>query len=387
MAGASLVSGLCWVAWPERVPDFEGRPLSVWLDELSKVRTAEQSEKIKTAVKSLGPAAVPFLVNRLHYRDSVWKKRYRDFYSSRIGRWPGWMISRLPAPSSVNADWIRMNAVVALGWLEMAALPAAPDIAAALSDESQSVRFFAAQLLKTLGPSAHETLPVLLFSLQSTNASLADNVIGVVVSVGQDQPETVRSLVVLLAGPDEVKVRVLETLSRLGRSARAAEPGINSLLASTNSNVKTGAACALWEIVPARHVELFQEIEEIAKSNDKKLHLLAGLKLVQMQPLTPPAGELLARLIREGNDSFRWSAFAALRKRGTDASNAVPALIAGLEAENPRVVAKAAEVLGDVAGPEQSTLRSLEKAQQHEHLMVRDAAREALTKLQSRVER
>jgi HEAT repeat protein len=280
-----------------------------------------------------------------------------------------------------------MNAVVALGWLEMAALPAAPDIAAALSDESQPVRFSAAQLLKTLGPSAHETLPVLLFALQSTNASIADNVIGVVVSVGQDQPETVRSLVGLLAGPDEVKVRVLETLSRLGKPARAAEPGINSLLASTNSNVKAGAACALWEIVPARHVELFREIEGIAKSNDKKLHLLAGLKLIQMQPLTPQAGELLAMLIREGNDSFGWSAFAALRKRGADASNAVPALIAGLEAENPRVVAKAAEALGDVAGPEQSTLRSLEKAQQHEHLMVRDAAREALTKLQSRVER
>lgn len=385
MASVSVVLGLWWITRP-RLPYFEDRPLNVWFDEISKARTVEEREKIKTAFKSCGPAAVPFLVDRLHYRDSAWEKGYRDFYDTRMLGWPRWIVSRLPSPSA-NADWIRTKAVIALGWLEAAALPAAPDLAVALSDESQSVRFYSAQLLKSLGPSARATLPSLLLCLQSTNAAIADNVIGVVVSVGRDQPEAIRSLAALLDEPDAVKVRGLEALSRLGKPAQAAEPQITALLASTNLNVKVGAVCALWEIVPARHVELFPEMAAFARSPDKNLRLLASVRMVQMQPLTPPAGELLATLIREGDDSFCWSTFVALGKRGSDASNSVPALVAGLEAENPRVVAKAAEALGNVATPEPSTLRSLEKAELHEHLMVRDAAREALAKLQSRLER
>ena len=296
------------------------------------------------------------------------------------------MASRLPRPSVLNAESIRMNAVTALGWLETNALSAAPDLAVALSDEYHFVRFSSAQLLKTFGPSARATLPTLLLSLQSTNAAIADNVIGVVVSVGRDQPEAIRSLAALLGEPDPVKVRVLEVFSRFGKPAEAAEGAISSLLASTNLYVKAGAVGALWEIVPSRQIELFPEMERLA-SQEKNLRLLVGLKMVQMQPLTPQAGELLATLVREGNDSFCWSAFGALGRRGIDASNSVPALFAGLEAENPRVAAKAAEALGNVAAPEPSTLRRLEKAEHHEHLMVRDAAREALAKLQSRVER
>ena len=103
-----------------------------------------------------------------------------------------------------------------------------------------------------------------------------------------------------------------------------------------------------------------------------------------MEPLTERSAELLTVTIREASDDFCWSAFVVLSKRGREASNAVPVLIAGLDAANPRVAAKAAEVLGEIATANKETLGALEKAMQHEFLMVRDAAEESLRKIEAK---
>jgi len=58
-------------------------------------------------------------------------------------------------------------------------------------------------------------------------------------------------------------------------------------------------------------------------------------------------------------------------------------LLVGLHAENPRVAAKAAWALGEVAPPSQVTLGALEKARQHEYRMVQEAAEEAIRKIQA----
>ena len=278
-----------------------------------------------------------------------------------------------------------MNSVIALDWLDTTALPAAPDLAIALFDEFQPVRFSAGRLLSKFGPKAHEVLPTVITALQSTNQALADNAIGVVLRLGQDDADVFPMLTRLLSDPDEVKVRALQVFSRFGKAAPSTEAAIADLLKSTNSSVKIAATIALWDVAPMRHSELLPAMEQLASSNDKRVQQLVGSKLAQMQPLTPRAGELLAVLVHGGDDSFCWSVFTALANRGYDVSNAVPALVVGLEAGNPRVAAKAAQVLGVVGRPESLVVEALHQTQQHENLMVRDAAHEALRRLQSQV--
>lgn len=378
-----IVACLGWFARTEHAPSVHGKPLGDWFAQMGQARTTAQTVQIREAIQSLGPAAVPFLVDRLQVHDSPWARRYRSFYTSRVSRWPNWLISRLPQPSPENADGIQLDAVTALDWLGDAALPAAPDLADALFDDFPPVRFAAGQLLRRLGPRAREALPVVIRALQSTNQMVANNAIGVVYSLGRDDTEAPVQLVRLLSDPDEVKVRALQTLSRFGRTAQNAQAAIADLLSSTNSDVKTAATIALWDVAPGRQAELLPAMEQIAGSADKGVQQLVGLKLAQMQPLAPSAGELLAVLVRDGDDGFSWSVFTGLANRGQAASNAVPALVAGLAAGNPRVAAKAAQALGVVGRPDRWIVEALHQAQRHENLMVRDAAEEALRSLHS----
>ncbi len=71
-----------------------------------------------------------------------------------------------------------------------------------------------------------------------------------------------------------------------------------------------------------------------------------------------------------------------LEREGRGASHAVPAVIRALKDDNPRVVAKAAEVLGVIGDDSPSVRSTLEKAEQHSSAMVREAAGRSLQKIE-----
>jgi len=403
ITAVALVTGAWFISRPARDPVYQGQRLSVWFDQLQPLspltsaraanstnliqfnaRTREQRENAREAIQKMGPAAVPFLVDRLRARDSYWKKKYREFYFSRARRWPRWIASCLPAPRQDTGDMTQMNAVMALGWLGDAAKPAAPELAKAMSDEWSFSGFEAGRVLAALGPSAREAIPTLIATLRAKNPHVANDAVSVIVSVAHDSPEIIPVLARMLGEQDAVKIRVLQLLPRLGQSATGAERDIQSLVASTNGSVRFAVITALWDIFPRRHLELLPKLEEFARSPDKNMRESAGLKLVGMQPLTERAAELLTVVVRNGGEGFCWSAFTMLGKRGREASNAIPALIEGLNAKEPRVAAKAAAALGEIARPDKETTSALEKARLHDYLMVREAAGEAIQKIQSK---
>jgi hypothetical protein len=66
----------------------------------------------------------------------------------------------------------------------------------------------------------------------------------VVVSVARDAPEAVLSLTPMLLERDEVKIRELQILPRLGKTAPSAERAIEDVLTSTNESVRFAALAA-----------------------------------------------------------------------------------------------------------------------------------------------
>jgi HEAT repeat protein len=275
---------------------------------------------------------------------------------------------------------------MALGWLGPAAKPAIPDLVNALGDNFPFVASSAAHVLSGLGPSTRDALPAIVTHLRVRDSFAAANVAELIVKIAGESPDTVSSLTPMLREPDEIKTRVLRLLPKLGRPAVAASSQIEPLMDSTNVSVRFAAIAALWDLVPARQFELLPKLEEFATSPNQNIRVETGLKLVRMQPLTARAAELLAAVAGTTGNEFRWQAFTRLRDRGREASNAVPILVAHLNAEEPRVAARAAEALGEIARPADNVLDALEKAKKHEQLMIADAATAAIRTIKSKAD-
>ncbi len=377
LATGTLVVVVWLLVRTEEDPVYQGQRLSVWFEQFHRSHTRKASQEVFV---NAGPAAVPFLINRLNYHDSLWRRTYSKFYAFCTSRNSTWVGARLPPPQPDLSGMIRANAACLLGLLGDAAKPAVPDLANALGDEAAC--FFAAQALGNLGPAARGELPTMLEIVRLPHRHVADTAASAISRVGRGAPEIIPPLVGMLREEDAVKVRVLRILGALGPAVAPAEVPVKELLASTNGNVRFAAVSALWDIVPVQRAELTPRLEEFVRSQIGTTREGAGRMLVRMQPLSPAAAALLAQVARDASDSFCWSAFTSQGRQGRDASNAVPVLVAALSNANPRIAAKAAAVLGDVAGSEEHTLKALDRARRHEYLMVRDAASEAIRKIQ-----
>ena len=363
---------------------YEGKRLSVWFDGLMSRQSPERSAAEK-AFKDLGPKAVPFLIDRLKERDSDLKHRYTQFYNSKILTGPKWLRACVPEPKGHNAEFRRYLAAGMLGKMGAAAAPAIPNLAKMLANESRMDIIVAGQTLIAIGTNSASALPQLAGQLGHNDPSAADHVAYVIRMVAKNHSNTVPTLVAVLSkSNDTVTIRALRILPELGPNAKAAERQIESFLKAPNRAVRFAAVCALWDLATERHEELFDTLAEFATSPDKQFHEQTCHKLLAMKPLTSHAAALAVPLAEKMESAHRWGTYYHIANRGSAASNAAPVLIAGLKSEEPRSAAKAAEALGKTANPTPEVIKALHEAQQHEYLMVRDAAEEALKALQSR---
>jgi HEAT repeat protein len=386
----TAVTFLTVVAWlslrPVSDPVFEGQHLSAWFHRLRRAQDTEERRRAKEAICQIGPAAVPFLVKQLRYREVFWKRKYREFYYSPGRRWPQWISSRIPVPPYDNTQWTRVTAATALGYLGADAKAGAPALAETFLSDDYLVAPTAAQTLRALGPSARAALPKIIAGLRARNAFAADSAVDVAASVGRGAPEAVPLLTQMFAESDAVKIRALQVVANLGAEAASAEKWIDPLLGSPNPQVQYAAVRALWYTVPSRQLSLLPVVDKWAKSQNRSLCEKAAALLIQMRPLTEEAGDSLKLSLRNTSDGFRWVALTDLGHRGREVSNAIPALVETLKAENPRVAAKVATALGEIVGPGRDVLSALGKAEHHEYSMVRDAAAEAVQRLQSKAD-
>ncbi len=116
-------------------------------------------QEVRTALKTIGPEATPYLIELLHSEDTVFKSFLRENWMMI----PNTIKNHLEYPtSSVKLKSIAFKGLKILGTNSLEVLP---EIINALNDPNDSVKASSASTLKALGPQAAAAVPALLNAL------------------------------------------------------------------------------------------------------------------------------------------------------------------------------------------------------------------------------
>lgn len=253
----------------------------------------------------------------------------------------------------------------------------------ALEDQDRNVRLAAIEAIDDLDPEPSQVLPGLIKAFEIQDGMIATNVADALVDMGKDavpavaaelkNPKLRRAAVVVLGriGPDakdavpalvealrgetdkDARREIFMSLSNIGPAQASIVPELLKDLKSDDIQLKAGATYALGAMGSAA-AEALPEIRKNLAARDEKLRLLSVWALVRIAPENPQLVE-------------------AVR----------PILIAGLSHEEPLVryeAAKTISLLGTAM--QQATSRLQEVAENDPVPQVRDAAAEALKKVQ-----
>lgn len=271
--GAIVVSVLL-----TREPLYDGKPMTVWLEDLShndsKVRKKAQGVLVKA-----GPEIVPHLVSALKRKNSDFSR----VYMSLREQMPMFIMERMPYP--MDKAIYRYNAANILSEFGPVAKSAVPQLQKLLTDEDESVRFAVAAALGSIGPDAREAIPGLLVLTRSSNAYCRVNagwalwsidptghtatatriLTGVLMEGGMPGINATDMLVEMgqvamavpplmeaLQAPDpNRRNKAANLLGRIGPEAKSSVGALTEALGDTNTQVRMSAARALGKIGPA----------------------------------------------------------------------------------------------------------------------------------------
>ena len=149
----ALIAVLAVWRFFEREPEYNGMPLSYWLD---KVLVGDFTENPMGALKAIGPRSAPPLVHALATTDSPIKR----YYTGLRSKLPAFLNAllpqqRLPAPDALN------NAFSALCFTGAAGKAQVPELIKLLRHNDKKVRICATLVLAGIGPDAQPAIPSL----------------------------------------------------------------------------------------------------------------------------------------------------------------------------------------------------------------------------------
>jgi hypothetical protein len=165
------------------------------------------------------------------------------------GRPLSYYASRLNETSNANrTEWIR-----AVGYFGSDGVPAVPELIAALSDSSPTIRSAAAGAIAQIGPKAPGAIPALAKCLSDSSPQVRDLAAIALRSMGPIAAGALPELIRALNDPmDFVRAPVAEALGAMGPSAKNAVPALTQrLLEKDEGFVLTSIASALGDIGPA----------------------------------------------------------------------------------------------------------------------------------------
>jgi HEAT repeat protein len=251
----------------------------------------------------------------------------------------------LLAPALKDNDaTVRKNVVLALGSLGPQARGVVTDLLEKLKDNDPEVRKAAAQAVARIGVEGKGSVPQLIDLLKDRNVETRRAGAVLLAKLGPDGKEAAPTLAATLKDPDrEIRRSALEALAQYGADAKAAVPGLRDIL----------------------------------KGKDKTLHPNALDVLSQLGPAAKDAIPELIELLED--PSLRESAATALGKIGKPA---VPALKEALKDNNAKVRAGACMALGEIGPDAKEALFALSSLQRDRDANVRDAATDAMRKVQ-----
>lgn len=257
---------------------------------------------------------------------------------------------------------VRWAAMEALRQVGPAAVPALMDL---LKDKED--RLEAAVALGNIGPKAKAAIPALMELLKYEHDSATDGSIG---------PRSV--LFALLGNEDDAVHRV--AAGALGKIGAAAVLPLNDLLKNRGDGWPF-AIDALGDIGPEARTTI-PALIELLKDEEDSVRFSAACALRSMGPEAKTAIPALMQLLK---DEFWWvqaAAADALGQMGADAKAAVPTLIRLVQEKDGAICREAAEALGSIGPEARDAVPALTRLLKDDSKWTRKSAAEALEKIE-----
>jgi HEAT repeats len=266
VVGLLVVALSAFVWWQSWEPEYAGKPLSYWVDQ-PWTRPGAYSD-CQTAIRAIGPKAIPFLMRQARRQESAWQRLHRSIWP----KLPAMVQARIPQPQPVNYDYDRCIGA-ALGTLGPAGLP---KLIPALTDRTSGVRLAAIVALSRMNPKPDITAPTVAKLLKDLNGLVRVYAVIVLADMGAVRTQFVPDLTAALkdsdigpivpapkfrsslfsSGPPPTAATVVTygvavrgnaalVLGLIGSEARSAVPDLHKLLTDSDRYTRTQAAIAL----------------------------------------------------------------------------------------------------------------------------------------------
>ena len=229
----AVIAGL--VVLRSRGPVYQGRPLSSWTTDLDGY-AGPKMDGAKSAIRHMGPDAVPYVIGLLRAKDSSLKTWINQFLSKR-----SWTKFRFD-----DATELRKRGLFACEALETNARPAIPALSALLYDPkcarhaSYVLVGFGPEITPILTNAAAHSDPVIRWSSIASMARLND-------------PTTIPLLLRMMNDPDgQVRAFAAEVFGYVARDPAMAIPPLIKALQDEDQRVQSAAAyrLQLWVQYP-----------------------------------------------------------------------------------------------------------------------------------------
>jgi hypothetical protein len=274
----AIVGGIAWFVWKPREPVYQGKPLSFWLrgydyplylgrpGPMPKYLSPDSPAQADAAVRRAGTNAIPVLSRLLVIEDSPVRVRVHNWLLNSKLR--NFCLTQGFVGQAPRAFFCHLEAIDGIHALGTNASLMAPVLARVMRDENTDVmvRFWTAQEIPALGPSAREAILSLIYT--ATNWALDGKRAGsppplwggpqqdtairaqccyALVDIQFANELTVPALIYCLQDPyKQVQMAAMLSLGSIGFDARTATPALLEVI-KRNSSPNPQADASLKE--------------------------------------------------------------------------------------------------------------------------------------------
>jgi len=247
-----------------------------------------------------------------------------------------------------------------------------------LKDTDPSARKAAAEALKRMGSAAHNAVPGLLDTLKDGNSDVVVSARSALNAIGTGHASLLPLLRRYLKDENaDVRLFAAGGLGRIGAEASPAVPELVVALGDSDEHVRVAAAVALGAIGPGAGAGVPTLVKAATESDSKLFRSVASNALLSIRQERAVGIKSLVELSKEAN----YVGDMAVLSLVEIGSEAVPALIAATQAEDPMLRASAIAILGQMGSHARSAMPAVKAALRDGQDYVRQAARDALQRI------
>ena len=351
---------------------YQGKHTRDWAMLLIASPAGSNRDEAVSALRALGPKAVPPLRRMLLERDKFYEKPVVQAARVLPAAQRRMLLQQLRPGQAMSH---RLAAVAAFGAIGPAAAGAIPDLTQALTDPNAQVRWDAARALLAIGDAA---IPALVSAATGTYAGVRHAAIYVLGEARTNAPLVVPTLFDALLDSDEtVRATAIYSVGRLGQNA---VPMLMEKIASTDPAVQVAVMRALAGVRPTMRF-ITTNLVTIATNSSGELRRQAIETLGVLRVNSAPAATVLSAALDDLEPAIRLAAIKAVGEISWRTADAIPRLIELTGSTSELEREEAARALAQFGPRASNAVTAITRLLDDPELKVRAAATNALSRI------